>query len=190
MQRHKKSQLSKSASVLISCLLGLGIVACTNANLPKLPTLPGLGGEAKKKAADALPENQDQQTARAIQVAWTSARASKCKFYFNDQKLKSSLIAYETRLQPDPAVLQKISQTYDYTRNTISQRIAANDEFCSKRKIEEIRKDLNRHLAGDFTPAPKRQVAEKKEAEILTNVGEEKWDPSDALFPGDNKPVR
>ncbi|MGI9380183.1 MAG: hypothetical protein ACR2OW_11080, partial [Methyloligellaceae bacterium] len=104
MHRLWKSSFKKSRSVLILCLVGFGLVACTNANLPKLPTLPGLGGEAKKKAADALPENQDQQTARAIQVAWTSARASKCKFYFNDQKLKSSLIAYETRLQPDPTV--------------------------------------------------------------------------------------
>ena len=163
--------------------------ACSNANAPKLPAIPGFSGNstASKSGADLPTQQSDADTARAVQVGWTSARARKCNFYFDDAKLKSAFLGYETKLNPDPVKLQKISQTYDYTRDTISQRIAAGEDFCDPQKIEQIRNDLNRHLAGDFTPTPQAEV--KKEAEILYGIGKkEKWDQKD-IWGGENKPL-
>jgi hypothetical protein len=112
-------------------------------------------------AADApgkLPS--EDPTARPVAVAWTSARAQRCGFFFDPAKLRSSYLAYEAR-QSSPDLLGKAEQTYDQTFKSIRAKVGADPEYCSDSKSAEIKKDLTRHLAGDFTPnLPKPKVAE------------------------------
>jgi hypothetical protein len=128
------------------------------------------------------PENpgsisNDNPLARPMAVAWTSARAEKCGFHFDPAKLRASYLAYEAKQSP-PDQLGKAQQVYDTTFKSIGQRIATNPEYCSDRKSADIKVDLQRHLAGDFTP----KLPQPKKVESCGLFGcsvaatEEKWD--------------
>jgi hypothetical protein len=96
--------------------------------------------------------NNDHPMARPISVAWTSARAKRCGFYFDPDKLRSSYLAYEAQQGAAPDQLGKLQSTYDSTFNTISAKIGAEADYCSDRKAADIKSNLQRHLAGDFQP--------------------------------------
>ena len=99
-------------------------------------------------------------TGRALQVAATSARAARCGFYFDPARLRTSYLAFEAK-QSAPEQLAKAEKTYDSTFKTIRERVTEDPGYCSDAKSAEIKKDLTRHLAGDFTPNfPKPKVVE------------------------------
>jgi hypothetical protein len=104
--------------------------------------------------------SDDDPAARPIAVAWTSARAQRCGFYFDAAKLRSSYLAFEAK-QSGPDQLAKAEKAFDSTFQTIRQRVAAEPEYCTDAKSADIKKDLTRHLAGDFRPNfPKPKVVE------------------------------
>jgi len=94
--------------------------------------------------------NEDPR-ARPIAVAWTSARAHRCGFYFDPTKLRASYLAYEAK-QAGAEQLTKAEKSYDATFKVIRGRVSSDPDYCSDRKTAEIKADLQRHLAGDFTP--------------------------------------
>lgn len=99
--------------------------------------------------------------ARPIAVAWTSARAQRCGFYFDAAKLKASYLAFEAKQQASADQLAKVQKAYDTTMATIRERATADPDYCTDRKGTEIKADLQRHLAGDFAPNfPKAKVVE------------------------------
>jgi hypothetical protein len=110
-------------------------------------------GSATALPADAPQgiSNQDPM-ARPVQVAWTSARAKRCGFYFDPAKLRSSYLAYEAKQGAAGEQLARIEKTYDSTYKTVGDKIANDPDYCTDRKGAEIKADLQRHLAGDFTP--------------------------------------
>jgi hypothetical protein len=95
--------------------------------------------------------SNDDPQARPIAVAWTSARAQRCGFYFDATKLRASYLAYEAK-QSNPDQLAKAQKSYDSTVKVIGDRVAGDPDYCTDRKGTEIKTDLQRHLAGDFTP--------------------------------------
>jgi hypothetical protein len=95
--------------------------------------------------------NNDDPMARPVGVAWTSARAKRCGFYFDPAKLKTAYLAYESR-QAAGEQLAKIEKAYDTSYRVTSEKIALDADYCSERKGLDIKADLERHLAGDYTP--------------------------------------
>lgn len=134
-------------------------------------------GTAPPAAADAPGSLKNEDPlARPVAVAWTSARAQRCGFYFDPGRLRSSYLAYEAR-QSGAEQLVKFEKTYDSTFKTIRERVAEDPNYCTDSKSAEIKKDLTRHLAGDFTPnLPKAKVAESC---FFFNCGgpEKPWTP-------------
>ena len=112
-------------------------------------------------AADAPGKlSNDDPTARPIAVAWTSARAVRCGFNFDPAKLKASYLAYEGK-QSGPDQLVKAEKSYETTFKAIRDRVSSDPEYCTDGKSREIKADLTRHLAGDFTPKlPQPKVVE------------------------------
>lgn len=98
--------------------------------------------------------------ARPIQVAWTSARAQHCGFYFDPGKLRSTYIAAEVAKGANADQVNKIERAYDYTRERVYRQINENAAYCTNNTVAEIRQDLNRHLAGDYS-VNSRKLAEK-----------------------------
>jgi hypothetical protein len=113
----------------------------------------GQEGVSSDKAARYV--TPQDPLARPIQLAWTSARASYCGFMFDPVKLKADYMADESRRGADPYQLQRYSEAYDYTRESVLHTIKADGNYCTKERNDAIRADLKRYLAGDYTPAAK-----------------------------------
>jgi hypothetical protein len=146
--------------------------------------LAGCGGSGSSLltgATAASPEapgslSNDNPQARPMAVAWTSARAQRCGFYFDPGKLRASYLAYESRQSP-PDQLAKVEKTYDSTFKSIRERVGQDPEYCSDSKSAEIKKDLTRHLAGDFKPnLPEAKKQESCGFFGCTETSSEPWD--------------
>jgi hypothetical protein len=109
----------------------------------------GKEGATTDQAARYVPP--EDPLARPIQVAWTSARASFCGFMFDPVKLKNDYLADESRRGIDPYQLKHISEAYDHTRDSVTDTIKADPNYCTKERTDAIRADLKRYLAGDYT---------------------------------------
>ncbi|MGA7372195.1 MAG: hypothetical protein WBQ20_03440 [Methyloceanibacter sp.] len=110
-------------------------------------------GATTDAAARYMPP--DDPMARPTQVAWTSARASYCGFMFDPVKLKNDYMADESRRRNNPYQLQKISEAYDYTLESVTGTIKSDPTYCNKDRTDAIRADLKRYLAGDYAPTAK-----------------------------------
>jgi hypothetical protein len=136
---HRFAKFLGSAGLLLATALNAG---CGNS----------ASGLTTGAATDAPAVKAEDPMARPVQVAWTSARATRCGFYFDAAKLRTNYLAYEARQGAAGEQLSKIEKTYDSTLKTISSRIAGEADYCSDKKGADIKADLQRHLAGDFTP--------------------------------------
>ena len=126
-------------------LVGAGLLASCSNSASGLTT-----GAAPKGDAPAAIGNDDPM-ARPVAVAWTSARAQRCGFYFDPARLRSSYLAFEAK-QNSGELLAKAEKTYDSTFKVISARVSSDPDYCTDKKGKEIKVDLQRHLAGDFAP--------------------------------------
>ncbi len=122
----------------------------------------GCGGNAAglttSSTESKIPSNDDPM-ARPTFVAWTSARAKRCGFFFDAAKLKAAYLGYERKQGANPDSLANIEKTYDQTFKSTSDTVWANNDYCSEKKGAEIKQELARHLAGDYTPNfPKPKV--------------------------------
>jgi hypothetical protein len=110
----------------------------------------GGGGELPGDAPSLI--NNADPMARPVQVAWTAARAQRCGFFFDPAKLKANYINYESKQGGAGDQLAKMQQVYDSTFRAISVKVSADAGYCTDKKSAEIKAELNRHLAGDFSP--------------------------------------
>lgn len=120
----------------------------------------GGGSGAQTQAAAAPPSTPTQ---RAVQVAWTAASARYCAFGLNPQKLKSDYLAWERSRGASAETVQNLDTTYDKAFLAFYDKVKEMPGYCSKAKIEEIRPEINRHLAGDYEP--KRRVPSQTSSE-------------------------
>lgn len=102
---------------------------------------------------DARNAAPNDPLARATQVGWTSARASHCGFIFDPAQLRASYLASEMQAGKTPNEIAKLERAYDYTRESVTATIKDNLAYCNAERTKAIRTDLNRYLAGDFTPS-------------------------------------
>jgi len=151
IERRRKLALAAAAALLLSGCSGSG--GLTTASLTG-------GSEPAQAAAPAAPSPSDP-TSRAVQVGATSARAVRCGFYFDPARLKASFLAAEAAAGAAPEQLQKIEREYEYIRLSLTKKIGDDKDYCTEAKAREIKSDLNRHLAGDFTPPAKKEQAQE-----------------------------
>jgi hypothetical protein len=98
----------------------------------------------------------DERTERAILAGATSARAVRCGYNFDPARLRQAYIAYETAQGGTPDELAKAEKTFDYTRASLSAKIAQEEDFCSDSKTKDIKVALTKQLAGDFSTPPRK----------------------------------
>lgn len=133
-----------SAAMLI--VVCVSLAACSG-------RLAGITGAQTDTATPAAPVSTP--SARAVQVAWTAASARYCAFGLNPQKLKSDYLAWESSQGSSAEAVQNLSSTYDKAFLTFYDKVKETPGYCNKAKIEEIRPDINRHLAGNYEPSPR-----------------------------------
>ena len=156
--------LSKPVIVLSAfALVAIALGGCADTSAGRLASEMLSEGDDKKQEADTPPKIAKQdELARSIKVAWVAARAERCGFYFKPEKLKASLMAYESTQGADEEALKKMVRAYDYTTTTIRLRIAGQPDYCSQKRLMDIRADLKHHLAGDFTLSAKLKESDEK----------------------------
>lgn len=126
------------------------IIAC--ALLAACGSRLGGGSDAQTQAAVRPPSTPAQ---RAVQVAWTAANARYCAFGLNPQKLKGDYLAWERSQGASEETAQNLGTTYDKAFLAFYDKVKVTPGYCSKAKIEEIRPEINRHLAGNYEPTPR-----------------------------------
>lgn len=141
----------KAAGSMLA-LLALALGGCS---MSSGLTTGSLLGDDKPAAPVADP------SARAFQVGTASARAVKCGFNFDPGKLKANYLAYEKQQAPGQDTA-KVERIYDVSFNGVAKAVAAAEgEYCSDGKVRQIKADLTRHLAGDYTPSPPKEEQEE-----------------------------
>ncbi len=136
-------------TAMASAAAALGACSSGGAGLSTASVLDGAPSGVSGEGAGI--SNSDPN-ARPVQVAWTAARAQRCGFSFDPVKLKTNFLAAEARggaLQPQLASTEK---AYDQAYSSIGGRIKGEADYCSDKKTAAIKADLQRHLAGDYTP--------------------------------------
>lgn len=129
-----------SAVLLLGCVI---LSACG-----RLTGEPG--SELKTTVEPASTPSQ-----RAVQVAWTAASARYCAFGLNPQKLKADYLTWEKSHGASEETITSLDVTYDKAFLTFYDKVKETPGYCTKARIEEIRPEINRHLAGDYEPRKK-----------------------------------
>lgn len=138
---------------LISIIATLSLAACSKGT----GSLTSVFGSSRSQPVKQTPKLDP--LARPIQVAWTAARAQRCGFYFDANQLRSAFLSYEAGQGASGQQIKKYQQAYDFTLKTVSKKVKADPKYCKKkRRVEEIRADLQRHLQGDYTPRPRKRA--------------------------------
>jgi hypothetical protein len=119
-------------------------------------------GLSTGSTGDGPTMSNEDPLARPVHVAWTSARAQRCGFNFDANKLRSNYLGYESRQGATGEQFIKLERSYDSTFKTTSERVSADPGYCTDKKGLDIKAELTRHLAGDFAPNfPKPKVVAK-----------------------------
>lgn len=141
------------ARFLVAALLSAALGGCANSGGGSGLSTASVLGEAPASASGETPGiTKADPMARPVQVAWTSARAEKCGFNFDSARLKANYIAYEQAQGSDAARLGNITKSYDMTVVKIRSSLAGQEGYCTDRRSNEIKADLQRHLAGNYEP--------------------------------------
>lgn len=144
VHRHRWAQILW-AGVLAGLLGGCG----NSGGSAGLTTASLLDG-APAANEDGLKISNDDPLAKPMQVGWTAARAQKCGFNFDAAGLKRNYLAAEAAQGAAQPQLINLEKAYDKTFQSVSA-VAATPDYCTDRKAQAIKTDLNRHLAGDYT---------------------------------------
>jgi hypothetical protein len=139
----------------LGCGLAFALAGCAGSGSEL--TTAGVLGEEKKPGNLAM---QSTATGRAIQVGSVAARAVKCGFNFDPAKLKSAFLASEAQAGLGVDELAKTEKVYGVAYSGVAKGVQGDSAYCTDRKSAEIKSDLTRHLAGDFSPAPPREKAD------------------------------
>lgn len=136
-----RATLAIAAALFAALLSGCGSVERVTGKISSNPEM-----EARNVAAE-------DPLARPTQVGWTSARASHCGFIFDPNQLRANYLASEARAGKTQAEIAKLERAYDYTRESVTKTIQDDLSYCTTERTAAIRRDLNRYLAGDYTPS-------------------------------------
>lgn len=142
--------------------LGLLVVAALAGGCSEgssLSTSSILGGGSSAAAATPTPPVVTP-TSRALQVGATAARATRCGYNFDANKLRNNFLAAEAAQAPGTDQTNVV-KTYDTAFAGVSKAAAGQPAYCTDKKTQDIKADLTRHLAGDYSPGAPKEVAQE-----------------------------
>lgn len=138
-----------SASVVSASLLALA--GCSKPDAAPAPSFTSSTAAIATPAADQPQVVNDADT-RVLQVAWTSARADKCQFYYDLPKLKAAYLASEVQGGASEVEMSRIDKAFEFTRASVAGRLATKSNYCQdERNVRAVKSDLARYLTGDFS---------------------------------------
>jgi|APDOM4702015191_1054821.scaffolds.fasta_scaffold53738_1 hypothetical protein len=143
----------------LAALLPLAFAGCSGGT-SSLST-GSLFGSKQADAVAAAPV--ETPSMRAAQVSAVSARAAKCGYNFDPARLRSGFLANEMNQGAAAQDLAKIEREYDTIRAKVASTIAADPDYCTDARTRQIKADLTRHLAGDYTsPESQKKLVDER----------------------------
>ncbi len=133
-------------------LAALALAGCGNGGSGGISTASLLDGKSAAGSGEVASIKPDATDAKAVQVAWTAARAQRCGYNFDAPRLKANYLAAEAREGADPAKVTTLDRTYDATLANVTAHIKADGDYCNEKRTTQIKSDLQRHLAGNYQP--------------------------------------
>lgn len=170
---------------LVSVVLCCSALAGGCSEGSSLSTSSLLGGSSKP-AAPPAPTNTP--TARALQVGAVSARATKCGYNFDSNKLRNTFLAAEAAQAPGTDQ-SSIVKTYDTAYSGVAKAASSKADYCSEAKTKEIKAALTRHLAGDYTPDPPKPKEEEEGLLSWGGGGSSNSSGVNSTLPSDNSGI-
>ena len=140
--------------IYVNCILVLTLVGCSSSG--NLTTGSLSSGGSQQSAAPVV---RDDPMMRALHVGANSARAVKCGYHFDPAKLKSQFMAAQGAAVTDPQMIAKVNKAYDTGFNGVTKAISDPKTYCTPHKTATIKTALQKNLAGDYSPPPKKRVA-------------------------------
>lgn len=137
-----------SRPFVIAALAALPLAGCSGPG--------GFGGLQTGSTPAPEPAFVDNAQARVMQTALTSVTAEKCGFNVDQARLKTSYLTYEAASGTSSESLASIDRSYDKIRSLVRPRVLAIPDLCSEARVSEIRTDVTRYLAGDFSAKPRK----------------------------------
>jgi hypothetical protein len=135
-----------------AAVAAVAVAGCSSGGSSSGLTTASILDDGLTPAGDAPAITNEDPLARPIFTAWTSARARRCGFYFDPAKLRTAYFSYEVRQGAQGEQLARLEKAYDTTEKTIAAKIAGVADYCTQRTATAIKVDLQRQLAGDFSP--------------------------------------
>ncbi len=133
-------------------------------------TTGSLFGSSAPAQAEAVPQPTNDPTTRAFQVGSVAARAVKCGYNFDPAGLRTRFLAAESATLA-PADLARVEKVYDTAYGGVAKAVAAEPNYCTADKTASIKANLNRHLAGDYSPAQVTKAAKPADDGWFSNWG-------------------
>ena len=138
---------STTARLAMACAVSLAAIAAAACSS---------GGAGLTTGALMAKPKTDDATDRSLMVAATSARAAKCGYNYDPTKLRATYLGYESAQGAAPDALARLERSYDFARDAVIKSMAGNEDYCNEAKTAEIKRDLTRHLAGNFDLPPRK----------------------------------
>lgn len=118
-------------------------------------------GAAAPVAGPLAVQPQVSTSERVARAATRSAQAVKCGYNIDPARLKSGYLAYEGNQGASVEDMGKIAGVYDATVRVTLAEIRPNQDYCTEQRTAEIKADISRHLAGDYS-VPVKASAQSK----------------------------
>jgi hypothetical protein len=155
---------------LLLAFCSVGLAACSGGGGLSTASILGGGSSAGAAPAAAPAAPVSDPTSRAFNVGMVSARATKCGYNFDPAKLKANYFAAEAALGTPAEDMAKIEKIYTVAHNGVTKAAATEPNYCTEQKTKEIKEDLTKLLAGDYTPTS-RKVAVEDDGGLFSGFG-------------------
>jgi hypothetical protein len=135
--------------------LALGWLVCT-ALVAGCSSTAGmlLSGSASQNVS-----TNEQALARPKYAAWIAAGAKRCGFARDPEAIKSAYLSFEAKQGATKEQLANLEEAYNLTWKSTYDQIGADADFCTNRKVAEIKLALGRQDTSDYAPNfPKPEV--------------------------------
>lgn len=165
--------MTQLRNVCLALTVACGLSACSGDSSVSTGSLLGLS---------KAPPPVDEPTERALHSAAISARAAKCGYNFDSNRLREAYLASEAAAGATPEQMAKLGQSYDFTRATVSKQIANPEEYCTDNTTRTVSAALTKQLAGDFK-APKKPPLPKSAGWWDTTATQKPFDKEEVFNP-------
>lgn len=156
----------------------IAMAGCSNAPLPSLTTgslfgsKPDATAVATTPTPAAAPVIRNDPTSRALYVSRVAAKAQRCGFNFDADKLKSRFLAAEGAVPgADVAGLAKLDKVYNVSLSGTTKAVRADEAYCTDARTAHMKADLARHLAGDYSPGEPLKVVDEDDGGLFSGSG-------------------